>query len=131
MDHISRGKPRCYTNLHSFRSPLNLLTGGPLDRPAHQRTLRGTIAWSYRLLTPREQEGFRQLSVFVGGWSLDAASSVLGEDALELVTALVDMSLVRRDDVDGEPRFSMLTTIREFGLELLEADPDKALVRER
>ena len=131
---------------------LPLLTGGAQNLPARQRTLRGAIAWSYDLLAPDEQVLFRALAVFVGGWSLDAAERVAsgegpvasGEsvtslpaphyplrDPLERLESLVDKSLVRQASLSGEPRFSMLETIREFGLEQLEATGELAAASER
>jgi predicted ATPase/DNA-binding XRE family transcriptional regulator len=107
---------------------LPLLAGGPRDQPARQRTLRDTIAWSYDLLTPTEQAVFACLSVFVGGWTLAAVEAVyaaIGGDAravLDLTAALVDHNLIHRDaPVDGEPRFGMLETIREYARERLIA----------
>ena len=114
---------------------LPLLTGGAQNLPARQRTLRGAIAWSYDLLTPDEQALFRTLGVFVGGWSLDAAERVTTHhaplDPLEGLESLVDKSLVRQDALSGEPRFSMLETIREFGLEQLEATGELAAASAR
>ena len=110
---------------------LHVLTGGPQDRPERQRTMRDAIAWSYGLLDPAERALFRRLAVFRGGFSLEDAEAVLpGIDApavgaldiLDGVTALVDQSLlVATDQADGEVRFRMLETIREFGLEQLAA----------
>jgi non-specific serine/threonine protein kinase len=121
---------------------LPLLTGGPRDQPARLRTMRDAIAWSYGLLTPQQQLLFRRLSVFVGGFTLEAAEAVSGEidrgpafdsltprsSVLDDVTSLVAQNLLRpvhRQD-DGpeadEPRFTMLETVREFGLTLLEAN---------
>ena len=91
---------------------MQLLTGGALDLPERQRTLRQTIAWSHDLLDGREQALFRRLAVFAGGWSLDAAETVCETD-LETVGSLVDKSLVR---VDAE-RYAFLETIREFAAE--------------
>jgi predicted ATPase/class 3 adenylate cyclase/DNA-binding XRE family transcriptional regulator len=113
---------------------LHLLTGGPRDLPARQRTLRDTIAWSFALLTEPERAFFCHMSVFVGGWSL-ASAALVGECdegvALDLLAALVDKSLVRQSaGPDGEPRFSMLETIREFALEQLGA-ADAAEARAR
>ena len=90
---------------------LDLLKGGR-DADARQRTLRATIAWSYDLLAPDEQALLSRLSVFVGGWTLEAAEAVCGAELDELVS-LLDKSLIRRS---GE-RYWMLETIREFAAE--------------
>jgi predicted ATPase/DNA-binding XRE family transcriptional regulator len=105
---------------------LPLLTGGARTLPARQQTMRDAIAWSHDLLTPQEQTLFRGLAVFPGGCTLDAAEAVVGsEDALDGyagIAALVDKSLLRQAaNAEGEPRFRMLETIREYGLERLEA----------
>jgi predicted ATPase/class 3 adenylate cyclase len=105
---------------------LPVLTGGPRDAPARQRTLRDAIAWSHDLLEGDEPALFRRLAVFSGGWTLEAAEAVLGQDdALDIftgITALADKSLVRPlATADPDPRFGMLETIREFGLEQLTA----------
>jgi ATP/maltotriose-dependent transcriptional regulator MalT len=103
-------------------SSLQLLTGGTRDAPARQQTLRATVQWSYDLLNVEEQRTFCWLAVFVNGCSLEAATQVMGEDAslvLERVTALVNKSLVRQTESDGEPRLILLETVREFGLEQL------------
>jgi predicted ATPase/predicted Ser/Thr protein kinase len=104
-------------------SRLQLLTGGARDLPARQQTLRQAIDWSYDLLNEAEQRLFRRLSVFVGGCTLEAVESVcdtkqdLGLDILDGMASMVDKSLVRQiEQVDGEPRFVMLETIREYGL---------------
>jgi predicted ATPase/class 3 adenylate cyclase len=98
---------------------LPVLTGGGRDVPDRQRTLRDTIAWSYELLDETEQRLFSRLAVFVGGFTLDAAEQVCEAD-LDTVTSLVEKSLVRQ----GDDRFRMLETIREFALERLEASPE-------
>ena len=104
---------------------LRVLNGGARDLPARQQTIRDTIAWSYGLLDPAAQRLFRCLAVFAGGWTLESAEAVAGdpdgwdEEVLRGVAALVDQSLVRRLAGDGEPRFTMLETIREFGWERL------------
>jgi predicted ATPase/class 3 adenylate cyclase len=111
---------------------LSLLTSRVRTLPERQRTLRDAIAWSHDLLGEDERTLFARLSVFTGGWTLESAEAVCGPDGsetdgsgldvVELLISLVDTSLVRRDEgPDGLPRFSMLETIREFGLEQLEA----------
>jgi predicted ATPase/DNA-binding SARP family transcriptional activator len=112
---------------------LSLLTGGASDLPARQQTLRSTISWSYELLDGVEQQLFARLAVFAGGWTLDGAEAVCadeGVDVLEGLASLLDKSLVRRDEqFEAEARFSMLETIREFGLECLEERGEAGLVR--
>lgn len=110
--------------------PLSLLIGGTDDLLERQRTMRQTIAWSDELLDPTVRDLFHRLSVFVGGFTLEAAEAVACDDALGGVVALVDRSLVRRiDTVDGEPRFVMLETIREYGTEQLVVHGEDAAVR--
>src|SRR5262249_29717703 len=111
---------------------LSLLTSGVRTLPERQRTLRGAIAWSHDLLDEQERRWFARLSVFADGWTLAAAEAVcrpeeFGLDALDGLTALVEMSLIRRSDA----RFSMLETIREYAQEQLAAGPDAAAVAER
>jgi predicted ATPase len=117
---------------------LPLLTGGAQDSPARQRTLRTTIAWSYDLLNDGERALFRHLAVFAGGCTLTSAESVAGSDAtaeddmLEGLGSLVDKSLLQvRAEPGGEPRFTMLETIREFAREMLETSGEEAAIRER
>ena len=114
---------------------LPLLVGGPRDAPARQRTLRDAVAWSYDLLSEPEQALFRRLAVFAGGCTIAAAESIcnadrdLGRDLIDGIGSLVDKSLLRRDDgPDGESRFAMLETIREFGLERLDACGERATI---
>ncbi len=104
------------------------LDGGARDRPARQQTLRATIDWGYELLTPAEQRLFRRLAVFVRGWTLEGAEAVcdarqdLGIDVFDGVSSLIDKSLVRAMDGEfTEPRFTMLSTIREYALERLQS----------
>ncbi|MDP9356428.1 MAG: AAA family ATPase, partial [Chloroflexota bacterium] len=118
--------------------PLALLTGGPRDLPARQRTLRTAIAWSHDLLPSAEQTLFRRLAVFVGGWTLDGAKAVtnacgdLSIGVLDGLAALVDHSLVLDLGQAGdgaEHRYGMLETIREYALERLEASGEEEAVR--
>ena len=104
---------------------LSILTGGPRDLPARQRTLRETIAWSAGLLDDRGRDVLARLAVFPAGTTLEGAEQVCGAD-LDTLGALVDDHLARRDDVAGEPRFGMLETVREYALELLGAERQSA-----
>jgi predicted ATPase/class 3 adenylate cyclase len=116
---------------------LDLPGSSSSDVPERQRTLRGAIAWSYELLDPPTQRLFERLGVFSGGFDLRCAESVaggdgkLGIDVLEGLAALVDQSLVRSDELSGEPRFALLEPIREFALEQLAGSGDEELARER
>jgi predicted ATPase/class 3 adenylate cyclase len=108
---------------------LKLLTGGARGAPERQQTLRATIDWSYRLLSEPEQRLFARLGVFVGGCRIEQAEAVadpdgtLGIELLDGLQGLVEKSLLRRrDDSDGEPRFWMLETIREFALDALAGE---------
>ena len=105
---------------------LPLLTGGARDLPARQQTLRGAIAWSYDLLPAAEQALFRRLAVFRGGCTIDAAETVCGAagplalDPIDGLASLIDKNLALQTEMaGGEPRVTMLETIREFGLECL------------
>ena len=123
--------------LDRLKRRLSLLTSGPRSLPKRQQTLRAAIAWSYDLLSEPERRLFARLAVFTGGWTFEAAEAVcdpgaLGLDALDGLTSLVDKSLIRRVEPPGWPaRFSMLETIREFGLEQLEALGDAEPLRRR
>jgi predicted ATPase/DNA-binding CsgD family transcriptional regulator len=137
--------------LDRLQSPLALLTTGARDLPARQQTLRAAIDWSFRLLTPAEQALFTRLAIFVGGFTLDAAEMVAGDSSfpsgqgepggtgaavappcVELISALLDQSLLRQlESAAGEPRLTMLETIREYALERLESEAGSAELRER
>jgi predicted ATPase/class 3 adenylate cyclase len=106
---------------------LPVLTGGPRDAPERQQTLRGTLEWSYALLDPRLQQAFRRLAVFRGTFSIEAAELVAGAD-LDALSGLVDWNLLKPM---GDGRLLMLETIREFGIELLDASGERDDVRER
>ncbi|MDQ2652992.1 MAG: tetratricopeptide repeat protein, partial [Chloroflexota bacterium] len=119
----------------------SVLTGGPRDAPERHRAMRSAIAWSYDLLTEGEQAAFRYLSVFVGGCTLEAVEAVRGArrssiqrempDAFEVVSTLLDQSLLQRvEQPDGESRFTMLETVREYGLEQVASNGEDAAARE-
>ncbi|MCW5853759.1 MAG: tetratricopeptide repeat protein [Anaerolineae bacterium] len=132
---------------------LALLTGGPRDLPARQQTMRAAIDWSYDLLEAGEKQLYRRLAVFVegftleaaaavaGGFTLEAAAAVAGEEGtdqdrrlsiLEGVSSLTDKSLVHQvETLDEEPRFSLLETVREYGLERLAESGELDLLRGR
>lgn len=118
--------------LRRLEHPLDILTGGPRDLPARQQTLRATIEWSYALLRPEQQQLFLLLSVFMGGWTLEAVNALDGDEALISLAALVDINLIEMNDVhSAEPRYRMLETIREFGLEMLRQSGLEGQARER
>jgi predicted ATPase/DNA-binding CsgD family transcriptional regulator len=114
--------------LPRLQKRLQLLTGGAQDLPGRQQTMRSAIDWSYGLLSPDEQQLFRGLSVFVGGWTLEAAETVCEPGdfsglVLDGMGSLINKSLLRQvetPDAQGEPRYDMLETIREFAAERLE-----------
>jgi predicted ATPase len=139
-------------------SALELLTRGARDVPPHQRTLRDTMLWSYNLLTADEQRLFRRLAIFAGGFTLEAGCQVSGvgaddgqaagtrplrggtigyadipaSETLDLIGSLLDKSLLYVDEgPDGEPRFMMLETVRELGLEQLRASGEFEGIAER
>ncbi len=122
--------------LTRLASRLQLLTGGARDLPTRQQTLRGAIDWSYDLLNAAEQKLFRRLSVFVGGCNLEGVEAVcdtksdLDLDLLDGMASMVDKSLLQQvEQANGESRFVMLETIREYALEKLEASREEALTK--
>jgi predicted ATPase/DNA-binding SARP family transcriptional activator len=108
---------------HRLSPALPLLTGGPVDHPARQRTLRTALAWSDDLLDPADRALFRRLGVFRGGITLEAAAAVAHGPPVTDVAAgianLVEASLLGRPAEPDQARFSMLETIREYALEQL------------
>jgi predicted ATPase/DNA-binding winged helix-turn-helix (wHTH) protein len=119
-----------------LKSRLQLLTGGSLDMPQRQQTLRAAIDWSYDLLKPAEQKLFRRLSVFVGGCNLEGMEAVcdakndLDLDVLDGIASLVDKSLAQQvEQAMGESRFVMLETIREYALEKLQSSGEGSSTR--
>jgi predicted ATPase/DNA-binding CsgD family transcriptional regulator len=136
---------------------LSLLRDGPRDAPMRQQAIEAAIGWSHDLLSSKEQALFQQLAVFSGGATLDAVERLEYEPrkdvsppapllplpampprtppsssaTLRSLNTLIDHSLVYRMDRDGEPRFTMLETIREFGLARLAESGEEAATRDR
>jgi len=117
--------------LARLERPLELLVGGPRDAPERQRTMRSTIEWSYDLLDAPEQQMFRRLSIFAGGFGVDAVEAIypdgepVSRGLFDVLTALMDKSLIHQvESPHGEARIGMLETIREFALERLRESPD-------
>ncbi len=108
---------------------LPLLTGGPDDAPDRLQTMRAAIAWSYDQLTPEEQRLVQSLAVFRGGFTLEAVEGAIGPPLLDLLTSLVETSLLQRGEPVTAGRFGMLETIREFVLERLEASGEAEAAR--
>ena len=114
-----------------------LLTGGlRTSLPRHQ-TLQATIEWSFSLLSEQERFLFRRLAVFAGGWTLEAAEEVCSgngiesRDILDLLSQLVNKSLVTVENLNGEIRYRMLETIGQFALEKLGAASEANIIRQR
>jgi tetratricopeptide (TPR) repeat protein len=113
-----------------------LLTGGSRTALERHQTLRATIDWSYNLLAAGEQILFTRLSVFVGGWTLEAAESVCAgeslksEDILDLLEHLITKSLVLMEEVQGRTRYSMLETLRQYANEKLVESGESDRIRD-
>jgi predicted ATPase/DNA-binding XRE family transcriptional regulator len=115
-------------------APLSLLAGGAQDLADHQRTMRGAIDWSYQLLNPEERHLFRALCVFTAGATVDATEAVGGmsDDALlSGLSSLVDKSLIQWAEVSGVVRYSLLMTLRAYGLERLRDSGELEMARRR
>ena len=113
-----------------------LLTGGSRTALPRQQTLRAMIDWSYSLLSEQEKTLFRRLAVFAGGWTLEAAESVCGEeksgmDVLDLLTRLVDKSLVAMEEGPDEIRYHRLETIRQYSREKFFESDEVEAIRDR
>jgi predicted ATPase/class 3 adenylate cyclase len=122
--------------LERLEDNLGLLTRGPRDLPARQRTMHSTISWSYDLLDQGEQLLFARLGVFQGGRTVDAVEAVCGPglpiDPLDGLGSLLDKSLLTQDGgPGGEPRFVMLETIHEYARERLARSGEEGLMRDR
>ncbi|MBC7811992.1 MAG: tetratricopeptide repeat protein [Burkholderiales bacterium] len=122
--------------LKRLGGPLMLQSDGLRDVEARHRTLNAAISWSYQLLSADEQTLFRRLGIFVGGWTLEAAGAVCLENLrlnlLDGMASLLDKNLVKQNmRSEGEPRFMMLETIREYALEQLAASGELDDLRHR
>jgi non-specific serine/threonine protein kinase len=114
-----------------------LLVGGSRTAPKRQQTLRATLEWSHALLSEGERAVFRQVSVFAGGWSLEAAESVCATervaraDVLEALIGLANKSLVVVDDRRGRARYRLLEPVRQYAHEQLTGNGDIGAVQRR
>jgi predicted ATPase/DNA-binding CsgD family transcriptional regulator len=114
-----------------------LLTGGSRTALPRQQTLRAALDWSYHLLTEPEQQLFRRLAVFAGGFALEAAEAVCGGDGLEpqailaVLAQLVDKSLVQADVQDREGRYRLLETVRAYALDASTEAGEAEVMRQR
>lgn len=124
--------------LERLDDAFRLLVGGSRTAPTRQQTLRGTLDWSFGWLSAVERVVFARLAVFAGGWSLEAAEDVCSDEAtiartdvLELLTHLIDKSLVSVDELDGHARYRFLEPVRQYALESLRAAGDWCATRRR
>lgn len=113
-----------------------VLTGGGSVLQARQQTLRGLVDWSYELLSADEQTLFRRLGVFIGGFDLAAAGAVCGfepldDDVLDLLSSLVEKSLVQFLETDDGGRYRMLETLRDYAREKLAGSGEEATTAAR
>ncbi|HEX2640464.1 MAG TPA: winged helix-turn-helix domain-containing protein, partial [Pyrinomonadaceae bacterium] len=128
--------------LEKLGNRLKLLTRGSPDLPTKQQTMRGTIDWSYDLLTPDEKQVFQALSVFAGGFSMEAVEAVITRaetttnganiEVLDAVRSLVEQSLLATvEEPDGDIRFQMLEVVRQYAIEVLAASGEDEVLRRR
>src|SRR6266480_4883453 len=124
--------------LNRLSQRFEVLTGGAVTLPVHQQTLRNTLKWSYDLLDAHEQQLFRRLAVLARGWTLEVAEALKNSNReaqddvsiLDGIASLIDKSLVLQvEREEEEPRFSMLMTVREYGLECLRESGEEERVR--
>ena len=123
--------------LERLDTSMRLLVGGSRTAPDRQQTLKATLDWSHALLTIQEQVVFRRLAVFAGGWSLEAAETVCvggeveGTVVVDVLSRLVEKSLVVMDELDGRARYRLLEPVRQYAAEQLEVSGELAEVQER
>ena len=123
--------------LDSLHDRFRLLTGGARTAVRRQQTLRASVDWSHALLTEPERVLFRRLAVFLGGFDLDAAQAVAGGrdverfQVLDLLSLLVDKSLVVAENTGGRTRYRLLETVRQYALEKLAESGEADAIRSR
>ena len=121
--------------LEGLHDRFRLLTGGARTAVRRQQTLRASVDWSHALLTEPERVLFRRLAVFLGGFDLDAAQAVAGSgdveryQILDLLTLLVDKSLVVAENSGGRTRYRLLETVRQYALEKLAESGEADAIR--
>jgi predicted ATPase/class 3 adenylate cyclase len=123
--------------LDGLHDRFRLLTGGSRTAVRRQQTLRASVDWSHALLTEPEQVLFRRLAVFMGGFDLDAAQAITGGEelhrhqVLDLLTLLIDKSLVVAENACGRTRYRLMETVRQYALEKLGESGEADNVRDR
>jgi predicted ATPase/class 3 adenylate cyclase/DNA-binding CsgD family transcriptional regulator len=123
--------------LDTLHDRFRLLTGGARTAVRRQQTLRASVDWSHALLTEPEHTLFRRLAAFFGGFDLDAAGAIAGSDdmpryqVVDLLTLLVDKSLVVADETGGRTRYRLLETVRQYAAEKLGESGEADDVRTR
>ncbi len=123
--------------LDSLHDRFRLLTGGARTAVRRQQTLRASVDWSHAMLTEPERVLFRRLAVFMGGFDLPAARAIAGDaglhrhQVLDLVTLLVDKSLVVAENISGTSRYRLMETVRQYALEKLGESDESDDVRDR
>ncbi|MGC1154456.1 ATP-binding protein, partial [Mycobacterium sp.] len=123
--------------LEGLHDRFRLLTGGARTAVRRQQTLRASVDWSHALLTEPERVLFRRLAVFLGGFDLDAAQAVAGSgdveryQVLDLLSLLVDKSLVVAENSGGRTRYRLLETVRQYALEKLAESGEADAIRSR
>jgi len=118
--------------LSNLETRLGALTGGDRFAPPHHRTVRSAVQWSHQLLDRTEQEAFRSLAVFVGGFDVAAAVAVAPGLSVDVLARLVDKSLVVvMETARGRTRYRLLETIREYARELLVEAGELGAAHER
>ena len=122
--------------LDSLHDRFRLLTGGARTAVRRQQTLRASVDWSHALLSEHERTLFRRLAAFLGGFDLDAVCAVAGNDmpryqVVDLLTMLVDKSLVVADETAGRTRYRLLETVRHYAAEKLGESGEADILRTR